>query len=1128
MAIFAKKVLLLLVVAVVGVLVPTTLATQYVVGDRDGWNIGVDYRAWAEGKKFFVGDTLVFNYASTTHNVMKVNGTDFKACTKPLNGPPPLTPGKDKIPLLTSGRKWYICGVADHCASASELSSVHLVIQTLQLRRSWLKMGSVKRKSVEDPSMESPPPQKQLRENDSSLPIGQVACVHDVSYPEGYVAPPPISEAAGQKPAKEFPFTLDPFQSEAIKCLDNGESVMVSAHTSAGKTVVALYAIAMSLRNQQRVIYTSPIKALSNQKYREFKEEFSDVGLMTGDVTIDPNASCLVMTTEIWRSMQYKGSEVTREVAWVIFDEVHYMRDRERGVVWEESIVMAPKGSRFVFLSATVPNAKEFADWVAKVHKQPCHIVYTDYRPTPLQHYLFPTGGDGLYLVVDEKGKFREGSFQKALNALVPKGEHEKKKENGKWQKGLVVGKLGEESDIFKMVKMIIQRQYDPVILFSFSKRECEFLAMQMAKMDLNDDDEKANTENIFWSAMDMLSDDDKKLPQVSNMLPLLKRGIGVHHSGLLPILKEVIEILFQEGLIKCLFATETFSIGLNMPAKTVVFTNVQKFDGDKFRWLSSGEYIQMSGRAGRRGIDDRGVCILMLDEKLEPSTAKSMVKGSADSLNSAFHLSYNMLLNQLRCEEGNPENLLRNSFYQFQADRAIPDLEKQAKFLEEERDSIVIEEEDSLKNYYDMIQQYRSLKKDAHEIVFSPKHCLPYLQSGRLVCIECSGVDENTSSFSMVDQVTWGVIINFERVKSISEDDANKKPEHASYTVDVLTRCLVNKDGVAKKTIKAIPLRESGEALVISVPISQIISLSSARLYLSKDLLPSEIRENTLKQVGEFLSRNHSGLPLDPEGDMKIQSSSYKKAVRRIEALEHLFKKHDIAKSPLIEQKLKVLHNKQELTAKIKSIRKQMRTSTSLAFKDELKARKRVLRRMGYITRDDVVELKGKVACEISSADELTLTELMFNGVLKDAKVEEVVALLSCFVWQEKLQDAPKPREELDLLFMQLQDTARRVAKLQLECKVQIDVENFTGSFRPDIMEAVYAWAKGSKFYEIMEMTQVFEGSLIRAIRRLEEVLQQLIEAAKSIGEIQLEEKFEEAVSKIKRDIVFAASLYL
>ncbi|KAK6121271.1 hypothetical protein DH2020_044974 [Rehmannia glutinosa] len=1013
-------------------------------------------------------------------------------------------------------------------------------------------MGSVKRKSLEEGKEDyETPPLKQPRDNGLMGMMDEpVACLHDISYPEGYVHRASSTSLVNQehsKPAKEFPFTLDPFQLEAVKCLDNGESVMVSAHTSAGKTVVALYAIAMSLRNKQRVIYTSPIKALSNQKYREFKEEFSDVGLMTGDVTIDPSASCLVMTTEIWRIMQYKGSEVIREVAWIIFDEVHYMRDRERGVVWEESIVMAPKNSRFVFLSATVPNAKEFADWVAKasvlrihfsgffsvmleertirlnieVHQQPCHIVYTDYRPTPLQHYIFPSGGDGLYLVVDEKGKFREDSFQKGLNALIPTNE-DKRKENGKWQKGLIVGKAGEDSDIFKMVKMIILRQYDPVICFSFSKRECEFLAMQMAKMDLNNEDEKVNVETIFWSAMDMLSDDDKKLPQVSNMLPLLKRGIGVHHSGLLPILKEVIEILFQEGFIKCLFATETFSIGLNMPAKTVVFTNVRKYDGDKFRWLSSGEYIQMSGRAGRRGIDERGICILMVDEKLEPSTAKLMLKGSADPLNSAFHLSYNMLLNQIRSEDGDPENLLRNSFFQFQADRAIPDLEKQAKVLEEERDSIIIEEEDSLENYYSLLQQYKALKKDIRDIVTSPKYCLPFLQPGRLVSIQCTMDDENSSSFSIKDEVTWGVIINFGRVKVASEDDANKKPEDANYTVDVLTRCRVHKDEIAKKTMRILPLKEPGEPA--------IDSLSSIRLVIPKDLLPLEARENTLKKVSEVLNRfAKEGMPrLDPEDDMKVQSSSYRKATRRIEALENLFEKHEIAKSPLIEQKLKVLHMKKELTAKIKSIKRTMKSSSVLAFKDELKARKRVLRRLGYITSDDVVELKGKVACEISSAEELTLTELMFNGVLKDIKVEEMVSLLSCFVWQEKLQEAQKPRDELDLLFTQLQDTARKVAKVQLECKVQIDVENFVSSFRPDVMEAVYAWARGSKFYEIMEMTPVFEGSLIRAIRRLEEVLQQLIQAAKSIGETDLEAKFEDAVTKIKRDIVFAASLYL
>jgi ATP-dependent RNA helicase DOB1 len=377
-------------------------------------------------------------------------------------------------------------------------------------------------------------------------------------------APDAAPKPADFVPAKTYPFKLDPFQARAVECLERNESVLVSAHTSAGKTVVAEYAIAMSLRDKQRVIYTSPIKALSNQKYRDLFEEFSDVGLMTGDVTINPNASCLVMTTEILRSMLYRGSEVMREVKWVVFDEIHYMRDRERGVVWEESIILLPHAVRFVFLSATIPNSKEFAEWVAKIHHQTCHVVYTDYRPTPLQHFIFPSGGEGVYLVVDEKGRFREDNFSKAMAALgagataledavgdvVDRGGGKKRN-----AKKMGAGK-GGPSDLSRIIKMIMERHYDPVIVFSFSKRECETYALQLARMDFTTGEEKALIGQVFANAIDSLSEDDKKLPQIDAILPLLKRGVGIHHGGLLPILKEVIEILFQESLLKILFAT--------------------------------------------------------------------------------------------------------------------------------------------------------------------------------------------------------------------------------------------------------------------------------------------------------------------------------------------------------------------------------------------------------------------------------------------------------------------------------------------------------------------------------------------------------------------------------------------
>ncbi|NXY11452.1 MTREX helicase, partial [Pteruthius melanotis] len=444
-------------------------------------------------------------------------------------------------------------------------------------------------------------------------------CTHEVALPAS-------EEFTGLKPrtgkaAKEYPFILDAFQREAILCVDNNQSVLVSAHTSAGKTVCAEYAIALALREKQRVIFTSPIKALSNQKYREMYEEFQDVGLMTGDVTINPTASCLVMTTEILRSMLYRGSEVMREVAWVIFDEIHYMRDTERGVVWEETIILLPDNVHYVFLSATIPNARQFAEWICHLHKQPCHVIYTDYRPTPLQHYIFPAGGDGLHLVVDENGDFREDNFNTAMQVLRDAGDLAKGDQKGR--KGGTKG----PSNVFKIVKMIMERNFQPVIIFSFSKKDCEAYALQMTKLDFNTDEEKKMVEEVFNNAIDCLSDEDKKLPQVEHVLPLLKRGIGIHHGGLLPILKETIEILFSEGLIKALFATETFAMGINMPARTVLFTSASKFDGKDFRWISSGEYIQMSGRAGRRGMDDRGIVILMVDEKMSPTIGKQLLK---------------------------------------------------------------------------------------------------------------------------------------------------------------------------------------------------------------------------------------------------------------------------------------------------------------------------------------------------------------------------------------------------------------------------------------------------------------------------------------------------------------------
>ena len=324
----------------------------------------------------------------------------------------------------------------------------------------------------------------------------------------------------------------------------------------------------------------------------------------------------------------------------------------------------------------------QFAEWITKTHNQPCHVIYTDFRPTPLQHYFYPAGADGIHLIVDEKGVFREENFNKAMATIAekqgddPSDPMARRKGKGKDKKFNKGGTKGP-SDIYKIVKMIMLKKYNPVIVFSFSKNQCEAYALQMSNLAFNDDSEKQMVEQVFNNALEMLSEEDKQLPQILNILPLLKRGIGIHHSGLLPILKETIEILFQEGLIKVLFATETFSIGLNMPAKTVVFTSVRKFDGISQRWVTPSEFVQMSGRAGRRGLDERGIVIMMIDEQMEPAIAKEIVRGEQDKLYSAFHLGYNMVLNLMRVEGISPEFMLERCFFQFQSTASVSGLEK-------------------------------------------------------------------------------------------------------------------------------------------------------------------------------------------------------------------------------------------------------------------------------------------------------------------------------------------------------------------------------------------------------------------------------------------------------------------
>lgn len=891
---------------------------------------------------------------------------------------------------------------------------------------------------------------------------------HQVSLPPDYKYVPISQHKPPEKPAREFPFELDPFQAVSVASIQRNESVLVSAHTSAGKTVVAEYAIAQCLKNNQRVIYTSPIKALSNQKYREFHETFGDVGLMTGDVTINPTATCLVMTTEILRSMLYRGSEIMREVGWVVFDEIHYMRDKTRGVVWEETIILLPDKVRYVFLSATIPNAMQFAEWITKTHNQPCHVVYTDFRPTPLQHYFFPAGADGIHLIVDEKGVFREDNFQKAMSTIADKqgddpadamAKRRGKGRNKHTNKGGTKG----PSDLYKIIRMIMMKNYNPVIVFSFSKRDCEANAIQTSSMSFNDDSEKAMVTKVFNSALNSLSEEDRKLPQIEHLLPLLRRGIGIHHSGLLPILKETIEILFQEGLIKVLFATETFSIGLNMPAKTVVFTSVRKFDGVSQRWLTPSEFIQMSGRAGRRGLDDRGIVIMMIDEQMDPAIAKEIVRGEQDKLNSAFYLGYNMILNLLRVEGISPEFMLERCFHQFQNTAGVSSLEKELQQLENDKSEMVIEDEATIRSYYELRKQLDAYAEDMRMVIIHPNYCLQFMQPGRLVEIK-----QKEHNFG------WGAVINFAR-RAQSKDSSEKLEPQEQWQLDVALS-VADGPAVPTKATQTLPpgIRpakegEKSRVTIIPVLLNCVHKISHVRIFPPKDVTSQSELDKIQRSLVEVQRRFPDGLAaLDPVENMNINDNSFKELLRKIEAMESRLVSNPLHNSPRLEGLYNQYAQKVDLNDQIRAIKKKIQDAQAIMQLEELKCRKRVLRRLQFINDDEVVQMKARVACQISTGDELMLSELLFNRFFNDMSPEQCAAVMSCFVFEERVNESPVLNEEMSKAVREIQRQARVIAKVSIESKLSVNEEEYVQSFKWQLMPVMYAWASGKGFAEI------------------------------------------------------------
>lgn len=472
--------------------------------------------------------------------------------------------------------------------------------------------------------------------------------------------------------AATYHFEFDDFQVDACEALLQSQDVLVAAPTSSGKTIVAEFAAYLAVKEGVRLFYTTPIKALSNQKYHDFCSRFGEekVGLLTGDTAVNGGAQVVIMTTEVLRNMLYDASKDLRELGYVVMDEVHYLADRFRGPVWEEVIINLPSQIRLISLSATVSNAEEFGQWLQEVRSATAVIV-SEKRPVPLYQYMM-VGKDlfELYRSTD-KNTASARVNPKLLAALAGK-------RHGHWRNFL--------PKRAQIIESLDRSNFLPAIVFIFSRAGCDKAADQIFQrgVSLTTEEEARIIRDFAEERLASIPYKDQNAIGIPHWIEMLSQGIGVHHAGLLPVMKEITEDLFCRGLVQVVYATETLALGVNMPARTVFLEDLTKWNGAEHATLTPGEYTQLTGRAGRRGIDTHGNAVVLYDPQTPPELVSSLASKRSYPLHSAFRPTYNMAVNMLAYSGVSQiHSTIEKSFAQFEADRRVGSLAVKAKAYE-------------------------------------------------------------------------------------------------------------------------------------------------------------------------------------------------------------------------------------------------------------------------------------------------------------------------------------------------------------------------------------------------------------------------------------------------------------
>jgi ATP-dependent RNA helicase HelY len=830
------------------------------------------------------------------------------------------------------------------------------------------------------------------------------------------------------------PFPLDPFQVGALDALDLGRSVLVAAPTGAGKTVVAEYAIARALAEDGKTFYTTPLKALSNQKFGDLVRTHGAerVGLLTGDNSINGDAPVVVMTTEVLRNMIYAGSPALRGLRTVVLDEVHYLQDPARGAVWEEVIIHLPADIGIVALSATVSNAEEVASWMQTVRGE-TEAIIEERRPVELSH-LYMVGdrsSEQLHLLptfTEQGGELSPNPVAARLDArTLPRARGRRPRLYTPWRS--------------EVIERLWDEQMLPAIVFVFSRAGCDQAVEQCvaAGLRLTKSTERREIRRIAERHTAALSDDDLEVLGYDSWLNGLEAGFAAHHAGLVPPMKESVEEAFASGLLKVVFATETLSLGINMPARSVVIEKLSKFTGEHHEFLTPGEYTQLAGRAGRRGIDDRGYVIVLWN----PFVAFEQVAGLASrrtyALTSSFRPTYNMAANLVRrYPPEQARHLLNLSFAQYHADRDVVSLERQ---LERAKEQLARSRSAAVDPHGD-VQEYRRLlgERDAarRAATSAQQPRLDALRPGDVVLAPRRG----------------GKVV-------VLKQDRGR----GGNRVLALT--------MGRDLVRLGPHDFRG-------PVRKVASVDLPRPFAPRSQSFQRAAADALRRVQVHNEVGDVATTLD-----------------RVQELEAGIAAHPLHHAPDLTGRLRAAAQADRIEREVARLeRRSASRNESLARQfDRVLG---VLEAWGYLEGWGLSPA-GELLARLNTEGDLVLAESLREGLLDELDPPAMAAIVSCFTYQRRGPEGNEPMPPRRWPSAVVAHRARSIEQVWRDLNLSERDERLPETRRPDpgFTQAMYAWTAGDELGDVLEDEEMTGGDFVRNVKQTIDLLRQVADVA-------------------------------